>query len=233
MAQVMYVVVVNDFNKFNNAFLKSEGLNKQKVIIYDNTKENVSLPKHYNNAIITSLEQQGPEWFVFCHQDFYFGEDISLKLKALDRHYVYGAIGLNSQGHLIGRILHGDNVLVGELCNQSDIVETLDCMCIIANKETIIERNLLFDESFRFHMYAEDFSYSARSKGILAKVLRMSAHHRCKTNTQYLNDPEYTTARARAVIKWGLVRSTTGMWSVPFSTSKRNNDDIFINFGEV
>lgn len=225
------MVAVNDFNKFNNAFLKSSGIGKDNIILCDNTKKNIPLPRRYNDAIINSLEQKGPEWFVLCHQDFYFGEDISLKLKELDRHYIYGPIGLNSQGILIGRILHGEDTPVGEPLGQDDLVETLDCMCIIVNKETIIERNLLFDESFRFHMYAEDFSYSARSKGILAKVLQMNAHHRCKTNTQYLDDPEYTTARARAVMKWGLIRTTTGIWSVPYKPLNPAKDDIFIEFG--
>ena len=209
----MYVVVVNDFNKFNNAFLKSNGIRKDNTILYDNTKENIPLTKHYNDTIITSLDQQGPEWFIFCHQDFYFGEDISIRLNNLDRHYIYGAIGLNTERRCIGKILHGDNVPVGDDPSKNDIVETVDGMCIIVNNETIIERNLLFDESFRFHMYAEDFSYSARTKGILTKVLQMNAHHKCIVSPRYLNDLEYVTARALAVRKWGLIRSTTGVWS--------------------
>lgn len=210
---VMFVVAVNNFNKFNNIFMNGVGIDKKNVIVCDNTKENIPLTKHYNDAIINSLEQEGPEWFVFCHQDFYLGKDISIRLKNLDRHYIYGAIGLNSERRFIGKILHGENVPVGDDPSKNDIVETVDGMCIIVNKETIVERNLLFDESFRFHMYSEDFSYSARSKGVLTMVLQMNVHHKCIVSPRYLNDPEYVTSRSLAVRKWGLIRSTTGVWS--------------------
>ena len=45
-------------------------------------------------------------------------------------------------------------------------VETLDCCCLIVNSKIIRERNLSFDENLAFHLYVEDFSLTAREKGI-------------------------------------------------------------------
>ena len=98
---IKYITVVNDFIRLNTALLQSPGINKDNIIIIDNTLDNRTISYRYNSVINELLKDPNPEWLVFCHQDFRFNEDILPRLLYLDKNYIYGPIGISSNSNII------------------------------------------------------------------------------------------------------------------------------------
>lgn len=203
-----YITVVNNFNTLNRALLQSRGINSVNVIVVDNTLENKAISYRYNNVIKELLKESNSYWMLFCHQDFYIGEDLSLRLSNIDKNYIYGPIGRTSKGIVLGKILQTNGKPLGEECNNCE-VETLDAMCMIVHKDIIIRNKLLFDENFKFHFYVEDFSLQARKKGIITKILQMNCQHRSRF-TYGIKDTEFYSSRDILIKKWKNVQTTTG-----------------------
>lgn len=204
-----YVTVVNNFNILNRALLQSRGINNNNVIIIDNTLENKPISYRYNDAIKEVLKDQNPYWLAFCHQDFYIGEDLSPRLLNIDKNCIYGPIGRTSKGQMLGRIIQTNGKSLGQVCNKC-VVETLDAMCMIVHKDVIEKHSLLFDENFRFHFYAEDFSLQARAKGIPTKILQMNCQHRSRS-IHGVKDAEFYNSCGVLIKKWKNVWTTTGL----------------------
>ena len=205
---IKYITVVNNFNTLNKALLQSYGVNNNNIIIIDNTLENMSISYRYNNTIKEILKDQDLQWLAFCHQDFYIGEDLLPILLVTDKNYIYGPIGKSSKGSTLGKITQTDGKPLGQICDKC-VVETLDAMCMIVHKDIIEKYNLLFDESFKFHFYVEDFSLQARSKGVLTKILQIDCQHRSRF-THGVKDSEFHNSRNALIKKWKSVWTTTG-----------------------
>lgn len=187
---------------------------------YDNTKENMSIPKRYNHFIKTEITQsENPEsqgfWCIFMHQDFAFREDPDLIIKDLDKNCIYGPIGVilkpipsantsepveEYETVFYGKVaqrVHQKFVYIGSSISGPTTVEVLDCCCMIIHSSLIKKYNLLFDENLNFHMYAEEFSLSAKKNyGIETKVIEIECFHlgmgklddAFKTSAQYLKE---------------------------------------------
>lgn len=210
MQDIKYITVVNNFDTLGRALFESYGVNGDNIIIIDNTLVNNPISYNYNCVTKDLLRDPKSEWLSFCHQDFYMGEDLSLRLDDLDRNCIYCPIGVSSNlGHL-GRITQTNGTSLGKLCNKC-VVETIDAMCMIVHKDTIIEHNLLFDESFRFHFCVEDFCLQAKEKGILTKTLQMDCQHRSRTLSGDLGSSEFRDSRNILIKKWKAARTTTGI----------------------
>ena len=210
---IKYITVVNDFIRLNTALLQSPGINKDNIIIIDNTLDNRTISYRYNSVINELLKDPNPEWLVFCHQDFRFNEDILPRLLYLDKNYIYGPIGISSNSNiLLGRIIQTNNKPIGIICNECD-VDTIDAMCMIVNKDIIREYNLSFDENFRFHFYVEDFCLQAREKDIKTKTLQMNCQHMSRALRGDINSLEFHESRNILIKKWGSVRTTTGTYT--------------------
>jgi len=132
-------------------------------------------------------------WYIFCHQDFAFFDDPAEILKDLSRDAIYGVIGAAlvkkfSWSHLrhyrhneltgmvftsLSRNAPKKNIAVSGKVK----VATLDCCCFIVNSKLIREHDLSFDENLPFHLYSEDFSLTAKSKGIDTYVVPIACCH--------------------------------------------------------
>lgn len=211
---IKYITVVNNFDTLGRALFESCGVNSDNIIIIDNTAINNPISYGYNCIMKELLKDKKSEWLAFCHQDFYMGEDLSLRLSELDKNCIYGPIGVSSSGYF-GRIIQTNGTPTGKVCNNCT-VDTLDAMCMMVHKDTIIEYNLSFDENFKYHFYVEDFCLQARTKGILTKTLQMDCQHRSRTMSGDLGSSEFRDSRNILVRKWHRARTTTGLHSLDY-----------------
>lgn len=196
------VCVFNNKEIFDKVILDNENLKDCEKFPYDNTIENVSITKHYNNFINENVFSCNDDfWCLFLHQDFGVMEDVDAILKKMDKNSIYGAIGVKTfkglfwgkkgggklgfKRHLtlaFGRILQGNNNFdfkeYGIRVFFQPIVKSVDCCCIMIHSSLIRKYNLQFDENLNFHMYAEELCYRTKKDyKIKTKVIQMNCFH--------------------------------------------------------
>lgn len=113
------ICVYNNKKIFSKVVQDNENLKDAEVFAYDNTIENISITKHYNNFIDENIltpndEEKGQTfnpilpssegslaqvetftpWCIFIHQDFGIMENINPILQRLNPEYIYGAVGV-------------------------------------------------------------------------------------------------------------------------------------------
>jgi len=201
MNEVLQIIcVVSDFAVYESVIGSNPFMNRLPIRVYDNTTRNVGIPQRYNDFIDHHMHNDA--WLVFCHQDFGFLEDPSLKISALDRNCIYGPIGASRKRGLYfrhGRLTFSRKVLLGQIQQaRSDndffphgiplvrprVVETVDCCCLIVHTSLIKRHGLRFDERLDFHLYSEDFSLNAYyTYGIRTMAVQMEARHLSFGNT--------------------------------------------------
>ena len=200
------VSVVNNFEQYNNLISDNNFIKTYSKIAFDNSIENIAITKRYNGYIDNSMPDN--TWVVFCHQDFEFKEDIAPILENLDTSYIYGPIGATwkerfticlhlsskkpfrfrigktKRKYPIGEIWENSQVemyKVGKYLHSPELVDTVDCCCIIIHSSLIKKYNLRFDENLDWHSYSEDFSLNAKVKNnILTKAVQINAIHHSK-----------------------------------------------------
>lgn len=203
---VKIVCVVNDYEIFDKVVKSNEYLRECKIFDYNNVQENLSIPLRYNYFIDNNVDLSSDFWIMFVHQDFGLMESPDF-LKKLDPESIYGAIGAklykglfwgkrpntndfgfkNTLKLIKGQILQGNNdsnlKKYGlKLFNQAE-VDAVDCCCIIVHSSLINKYNLRFDEKLSFHLYAEEFCYSAKfNHEIKTKVVPFKCYHLGKGN---------------------------------------------------
>lgn len=198
------VCVYNNREIFEKVVKTNVNLKNCELFAYDNTEENISITKRYNDFIRENVAAQD-SWCVFIHQDFAFLEEVNSVVEKLDPKNIYGAVGVkifkglfwgkitdkdgNSRKGFktelkltFGRILQGDNDLGlkkhGRYGFFKPTVDAIDCCCIIIHSSLIKKYNLLFDENLNFHMYAEELCYRAkRDYKIKTKVVQTKCLH--------------------------------------------------------
>ena len=204
MEKIDIVTVVNDFEKYNKYFVKNNKVNSNNLVTFDNTKENQSITKRFNQYITNKMNDD--KWIVFCHQDFEFNENINTILNNdLSKDFIYGPVGagtkkqfaffLRMDGFKIakfrttmidkqiikGQILENNGKKVkftGKRVPDFEIVQTLDCCCFIIHSSLIQKMNFRFDENLNWRLYAEDLCLSAKTKfDIKTKILNIRATH--------------------------------------------------------
>lgn len=206
------ICTVNNHEIFEKVVKNNQNLKNCEIVSYDNTKENVSITKRYNdfikNHILGEYSGKSGFWCAFIHQDFGFMEDIDLALEKLDKDYIYGATGIRilkgaffGKKHVkkeegfeqevgfkkelklpLGKILQGNNDFnffdYGFAVKTPQIVDVIDCCCIIIHSDLIKKYNLNFDENLDFHLYAEEICYRAKKDyGIKTKVVQINCFH--------------------------------------------------------
>lgn len=214
MQDIRYITVVNNFDTLSRAIFQSSGVNSENIVIIDNTAINNPISYGYNCIIKDLLKDTKSEWLVFCHQDFYMGEDLSLRLYELDKNCIYGPIGVSSKG-IFGRIVQRNGSLLGTICKKCT-VDTLDAMCMMIHKDMIRKYDLSFDENFKYHFYVEDFCLQAKIKGIPTKILQMNCQHISRTMSGDFRSSEFRNSRGILIKKWEAVRTTTGFHRLDF-----------------
>lgn len=95
------ICVVNDFEIFDKVVKNNENLKGTELFFYDNTSENISITKRYNQFIEENIGRgdsvAAPEqdfWCAFIHQDFGIQENINPLLEKLNKDCIYGAVGI-------------------------------------------------------------------------------------------------------------------------------------------
>lgn len=200
------VCVVNDYAVFDEVVKSNEHLRGCEIFDFDNTKENIFIPVRYNDFIEHHIDDKSDFWVMFIHQDFGLMENTEF-LDKLDPQNIYGAIGAKLYNGIFwgkrpltgdfgfkrtlklikGQILQGNGDLnfrkYGlKIFNQTD-VDALDCCCIIVHSSLISKYQLRFDENLGFHLYAEEFCYSAKlNHKIKSKVVPFKCYHLGKGN---------------------------------------------------
>lgn len=188
------VCVVNNYDIFNKVVKNNENLINCEILDIDNTAENTSITKRYNEIIEKNANLNS--WMLFIHQDFGITENINPILENLDKNFVYGVIGPKTikevkteklgksftYSILCGQIMQGKNNFdfkeFGYPVKAPETVDAIDCCCIIMHSTLINQYNLRFDEKLKFHMYAEELCYRAKHDyGIETKVIPMKCFH--------------------------------------------------------
>ncbi|MFA7659084.1 MAG: hypothetical protein WCY19_06605 [Candidatus Gastranaerophilaceae bacterium] len=193
------ICVYNNPKIFDKVVKNNEHLKNCEIFAYDNTVENISITKQYNRFIEENIKAaarggrlEKDFWCLFIHQDFGMMEDINPILEKLSTNNIYGAVGskfydgflFRKNGFNInyGRILQGNNDFnfheYGVKVKRPKTVDSVDCCCIIVHSSLVKKYNLHFDENLDFHMYAEEFCYSAKKNyRIKSKIVQMKCFH--------------------------------------------------------
>lgn len=216
MPEAKVVCVVNNYDIFNKVVKSNENLKNCEITDYDNTTENIAITKRYNDFIKNNIKANSDFWIAFIHQDFGFLEDVKGIFEKLDTDCIYGAIGPKtldktiidknglsySYSIICGKILQGNNDFnfeeFGFPVKEQEIVDAIDCCCIIIHSSLIRKYNLRFDENLDFHMYAEELCYRAKKDyGIKTKVVQMECYHMGKGsfNEEFQKSVEYLKAK--------------------------------------
>jgi hypothetical protein len=213
---IQIICVVSDFEMFGSLVGKNPFMNGFPVQAYDNTVENIGIPKRYNHFIDHHMNDD--TWLIFCHQDFGFSEDPYLRVKDLDRTRIYGPIGAAKKRGLFirqGKITFSKKMLLGQIqqarndnnffqhgihLNRPRTVDTVDCCCLLVHSSLIKRYGLRFDEHLDFHLYSEDFSLNARYQyGVRTMAMQMDVKHMSfgDTSRDFQVSLEYLKAKYR------------------------------------
>jgi hypothetical protein len=194
-----FISVVRDFSLYDNLFTNNSNVNVHTLYPVDNRIENLGIPQRYNQ-FMNSFNFEEESWFVFCHEDFLFKEDIKNKLINLPKDKIYGVIGaifqldyfefdyylekkLLPKRSLLGRIIQRDKSgknkkLLGHILSKPTLVDTVDCCCIIIHSSLVQNYKLRFDEELTFDLYSEALSIEAKEKhNILTHSIQADCEH--------------------------------------------------------
>jgi hypothetical protein len=200
---ITIITVVNNPDIFTRTVGNNPFMNVHRIHQYDNTNQNLGIPKRYNDCIDRDLPEDS--WMIFCHQDFAFEEDLVPRLKDLPRDSIYGPTGTGPVKQLLfiaslsrygierfrvgffyrwkkfGRITQRtpDRARrMGRYIRKPVTVDTLDSCCLIVHSSLIRKYRLRFDEHLEWHLYAEDFSLNARKMHtVLTKAMQFKCSH--------------------------------------------------------
>ena len=180
------------------------------------------LPSLYNEVIAESTKE--PAVLIFVHDDvylcdFYWGSQI---LNALNHFNVVGLAGnkrrvprqpswafvdenftWDARENLSGAVGHGkgfppDNLSLFGPPGQE--VKLLDGLMLIVRSESLLAKNVSFDEQFEFHFYDLDFCRQCELHGIRMGTWPISTVHESVGN---YGSPAWKTAYTKYLSKWG------------------------------
>lgn len=185
---------------YRRFFTENSYVNSYDLVPVDNTSANLGLPTIYNSIIEASIDSEA--WLFFVHEDFEIKSGLDV-IHELDKNYIYGTCGVKLYDtYPVGYGRHtcsnksGSNPrVVGEVITEPVEVETLDCQSILVHSSLFKKLpKLRFDETLRFHLYAEDICiYAKRHKGIKSYVFPLEFQHYSYGNLsrEYLDGLEY------------------------------------------
>ncbi|MBP5534334.1 MAG: hypothetical protein J6Y03_02365 [Alphaproteobacteria bacterium] len=186
---MIFISVVRD-EKMYRKLVKNNPFNKGATFIaYDNNKENIPIPKRYND-FLDHYDYSKPDWFVFCHEDWETKQNWFSAFARLDKKSIYGTFGtkLKINGDkakklYIGRIEASNKdgtgwAVIGKKVPVGTQVETFDCMCIIIHSSLIQKHHIRFDEQLDWHHYAEELNIRLKEEyNIPSRILQINCRH--------------------------------------------------------
>ena len=185
------IAPVIDYNMFNKVIKNNKFTKNFELHDIDNKKENNYISKCYN-AFLNSYDYSKESWFVFCHEDFEFLEDVEKKISNLSKKFIYGPIGVEIcfvsekresiycqvRGGYKDKNKSGLNFREYLNYKKSGNVSTVDCMCMIIHSSLIKKHNLRFDENLTWNLYVEDFCISSMlNYNIKTKAIEIDCCH--------------------------------------------------------
>ena len=189
MDKILYVSVVRDWAKYERCLKDNPVLSGGELCPIDNREKNEGLPVCYNR-FLESRPKGETTWYVFCHEDFELKEALPPLLDGLDKNSLWGPVGAATrvrwgfyhQWLMLGCVAEcakdGSNVhVIGTPVPVGTPVETFDCQCLIVHSSLVQREGLRFDENLSFDLYVEDFCMAATKKGIVSRILPMTAQH--------------------------------------------------------
>jgi GT2 family glycosyltransferase len=203
------VVVFNEPDTLERAFLQSAGLDDATLVLIDNRREPVGLPTLFNRH----KRRSTAEWLVFCHQDFVvFDADWIHRIVALPPTACYGPIGRDTTLRWRGQITQTDGSPLGEPAPMAEVV-AVDEMCLVVPRD--VYTRVEFDEGFPFDLYGHDYCLAARRLGYQTRIVQLRCQHRSKTVTGDLTSSHYLDAKQRFITKHaGIVPLVTTSFHV-------------------
>lgn len=186
------------------------------------TENSVGLPQIYNQAINEARDK--PAILVFLHDDvhlsdFYWSDHL---VNGLTRFQILGLAGnkrrvprqpawafiddkftWDTRENLSGVVGHGNGFPCSNLSvfgppNQE--VKLLDGLLIASYSQTLLEREIYFDERFDFHFYDMDFCRQAEAKGVTMGTYPISVVHE---SAGAFGTPAWRIAYQKYLEKWG------------------------------
>ncbi len=189
------------------------------LTLFDNNK--AGLPALYNEAINDSAAD--PAILVFVHDDvhvcdFFWHQRIVDGLAAFDIigvagnrrrlpkqpawGYVDAAFTWDSSGNLSGAVAHGTGFPPTTLSSYGPAaqeVKLLDGVFLAVHSDTLLTREIRFDERFDFHFYDMDFCRQAEAKGLRMGTWALSLIHE---SAGQANTPAWRANYAKYLEKW-------------------------------
>lgn len=187
---ITLITVVRDTEMYESCIQRNPFVLHYALFPIDNRVENKGIPVRYNQ-FLDAYDFTRPSWFVFCHEDFEFKQNIDNLVEVLDKNTLYGPIGARTDirffvfyiWKLIGRIRESDKDgtnkrYVGYPAPTGTFVETFDCQCLIVHSDLIRDTGLRFDEALTFDLYVEDFCINAKENhSIPSRILAVECQH--------------------------------------------------------
>ncbi|HEX2872024.1 MAG TPA: hypothetical protein VHP33_12225 [Polyangiaceae bacterium] len=185
--------------------------------IYDNSR---GLGEVYNERL--AAEDCG-EYVVFVHDDVWVDDYFLANrvIEGLERFDVIGVAGntrrrpgqpswgfvdpqfnWEEKGYLSGWVAHGDTPF-GKLSAFGPApaeCELMDGVFLAAKKQTLLDKGVLFDPQFDFHLYDIDFCRTARARGLRLGTWPICLTHQGKGK---FGTPAYFAMYERYIAKWG------------------------------
>ena len=187
---VSVVSVVRDMAMYRRCLEDNRYCKGLILFPFDNRECNNPIPVCYNR-FLDEYDYAKESWFIFCHEDFEFQEDIILQLRRFDKDSLHGVVGAARKGFAgFGmQVIYGNMTEINrdgsgaewspgrKICLPVE-VETFDCCCLIVHSTLVQKHGLRFDENLLFDLYVEDFCAMAKVKdGIRSYVHPVKCCH--------------------------------------------------------
>jgi glycosyltransferase involved in cell wall biosynthesis len=196
------------------------------LILVDNQENKF---KSAASALNYGAKQAHGEYFVFAHQDIYFSDENWIKnttkqIKTLKNMGIVGVAGKTVDSLVRSNIKQGLNpVDVSPFkINKVEKASTLDECLFIIPKEIYKKYNLNEETCDDWHLYAVDYVYNMKNKGLEAYIIPTTLEHRSKGAS--MSESYYSTLPKlqKKYLKRGLIRTCMGDWFtfIPVSIQK-------------
>lgn len=192
------ISVARDFDTYAMCVARNPFLDDVERITIDNRQKNESIPLCYNR-FLDEYDYAKESWFIFCHEDFEFQEDLIPQLRRFDKDSLHGVVGAARKGFAgFGmQVIYGNMTEINrdgsgaewspgrKICHPVE-VETFDCCCLIVHSTLVQKHGLRFDENLLFDLYVEDFCAMAKVKdGIRSCVHPVKCCHHSGSRATY------------------------------------------------
>lgn len=188
--KIVFISVVRNKKMYDDLVRNNPYNQGAEFIGYDNTKENIYIPKRYND-FLDSYDYKTPAWFVFCHEDWQTKSNWFYQLKKLDKNSLYGICGTKITirnkkyalkyilGEILGSNKYGNRkLLFGTKVKTGTVVDTFDCMCLIVHSSLIKKYHIRFDENLTWHLYTEEMCIRLKEEfNIPSRILQIQSQH--------------------------------------------------------